>query len=972
MSSNPTQIHFVGREQELNRLFDHARVVADTGGWIDVISGEPGIGKTSLLSEYTRSMSESGKAVLVGRCIEGVAPPFWPWIEIIRPIVDMIDTRLFAEQARIRFDVLESFLPGTLPQEFVGSDRIIPLNVEADAGKFYLFQAIFEIIRFAAETHPIVLAIEDLHWADGGSCELLNFIVRDIDRLQIHIVCTYRNTDVRRMTPIGLAIGTILASPRASHRRLPGLTVDEIQLLIADADACDETASDAEASTILARTGGNSLFVRALLESRETSPATFLPESVQHLVGLYLAKLDAVQLDVLRYAAVLGSRYAIRRLIRIADPVVPSVVADTLDIAAQYGLMYRTTLNDDSYRFRHEIIRETILEELSFSKRVEIHAECATALEQMQNDGDDIPPVELFHHFSQSEIIHGAVATARHALIAARKALENFDAESAINMVQTAIESLGTRDPALSSLLYGVMVNAYRTRTSIVNSTLRRCFQKALELAIETDSVDVIRQLFEELRWPYMSRYEDRPYLEQALSLLKIGARDTDAVLIRYVEASLALGIMSTADGIDVKADRFTFDTARSAENAGDLAVAALIRIFRGAAYNSAGRYEEQLVEAQTIQSMFTSTTNDSLVLIGLGRKLDALCQLRRLPEAERIFRQSEPFCFSYPHQFSARVSLGYGALIYLRLADWENFDRLINANSSLRPAMNLPDSDWIHFLGLVELDKHAEARRFLSGDSYAASEAALRIEALPAYVIRTGDQALLPAIAEAVREMTGHKMGRSKLSMVAVCRSLMAISDNDMETLKTIIHDIRPELIETGWELAGYLYECAGDDEHALALYTQGLDEDSQHIPNVGWLLFRIASLHGKRKSSASGEWAEKARAHASQHGLKFLQRTLLESSLDFAPSDGRGEVRPSDNPVGLTAREVEVLGAIALGMTDAEIAESLFISTKTASNHVGNILRKTHSSNRTEAARFAAMYIDTSVPEQTRPGAN
>jgi predicted ATPase len=146
----PSNQVFVGRFEELNLLIDHSLNEADDGGWVDVISGEPGIGKSALPSELSDRLDETGIRIHTGRCIEGIAPPNWPWIEIVRSVAASVDIDAFTRSAYVRFDALDTFVPGVIPRDAVINAAGMPLRLEQDSGKFYLFQAILELFRFAA------------------------------------------------------------------------------------------------------------------------------------------------------------------------------------------------------------------------------------------------------------------------------------------------------------------------------------------------------------------------------------------------------------------------------------------------------------------------------------------------------------------------------------------------------------------------------------------------------------------------------------------------------------------------------------------------------------------------------------------------------------------------------------------------------------------------------------------------------
>ena len=198
--------------------------------------------------------------------------------------------------------------------------------------------------------------------------------------------------------------------------------------------------------------------------------------------------------------------------------------------------------------------------------------------------------------------------------------------------------------------------------------------------------------------------------------------------------------------------------------------------------------------------------------------------------------------------------------------------------------------------------------------------------------------------------------------ALEAALRGFTAWISGDREKLLSAVRDVG--LTALGPEVRGYINHIAGNREAAREFYTKGLENTKNNLPLYGWLMLRFATLTWNENRVQAEEMLEKARDHAKKHDLRLLRRKIAQFEAtgdeyligngDWKESNG-GRNRRNTNPAGLTDREIEVLHGLSLGKTDAEIADMLFVSKKTVSTHVGSILKKTNTANRTEAAKYA-----------------
>ena len=716
---------------------------------------------------------------------------------------------------------------------------------------------------------------------------------------------------------------------------------------------------DERAAEILLRTNGNALMVRALIESDQDDSSKnggMLPENVMRLVGLYLSKLSPDQLDIVSYAAVLGSEYSISKLLRIVDPTPVGEVMGALDAAVQCGLMQPISGESDVYRFRHELVRETVMDELDLSKRVELHADCATALEKLREEGEKIPAFELLHHFSKSEIVHGERKVATYALEAGREALKNEDCEAVVRILEPRARSIASKHPDLGALMHAVLAPAYK-----LVKGLRPVYESqriAFELAVGTGNADTIRALIEEFTLPRELDEETTSLAHQAIQILENDSHEDDRKLIRRLDVTFALKNIQDSGWTDNAADARTLKLAREAADEDDLEFALDILQVRVLLCRLASRHDDVLKEIQRIRELCADRKDETYKLIWVFGEIDALKHSCRFDEVSELIARIEPIALRNIRLWPAKEFFRACGCWYVETANWKEFKQTLEVIRPMQksyPAAILPGIN-----GLVELDRLEEAREFF----FKPNSPPLRWDFdvyLPTYLIRTGIRSIGDMIdldpkllAEAPQD---HPQVRS---LIAILRSLRAWLDGDLDKLRTFAQDIDPEPLPEGYETAGFLKQISGEHDAAIELYTQGLEKAEHNVPYRGWLMYRLATLHRETDQQLSDEWMLKASKHAEEYGLKLLQRKIDEflatGDILGIGSDDTEKKRQKVNPVGLTVREVDVLREIAKGRTDAEIADTLYISTRTVSNHVSNILRKTGCGNRTEAARFAA----------------
>jgi predicted ATPase len=217
---------FVGRKQELALLTAALEATLAQQGQMVMLAGEPGIGKTRTAQKLARLAEEAGAQVVWGWCYEGEgAPPYWPWVDLLRTYIQR------TEQALLRKQLCEGAAPiSEMIPELLGIvDGIEPVpTLEPDQARFRLFDSISGFLKRASEDSPIMVVLDDLHWADKPSLLLLEFIARQLESSRILIVGTYRDTEAPPDSPLGEYLARFARLPAFQRQSITGLPPEDV------------------------------------------------------------------------------------------------------------------------------------------------------------------------------------------------------------------------------------------------------------------------------------------------------------------------------------------------------------------------------------------------------------------------------------------------------------------------------------------------------------------------------------------------------------------------------------------------------------------------------------------------------------------------------------------------------------------------------------------------------------------------
>jgi eukaryotic-like serine/threonine-protein kinase len=436
---------FVGRDRELEQMrgaVDEA--IAGRGRLLQVM-GEPGIGKTRTTEELTTYAKVNGARVHWGRCREDDgAPAYWPWVQAIRSFVREADPVGLAWQMGGGAAEIAQLVP-----EVAERLDIEPASPgDSEEARFRLFDSVTTFLVAAARDRPIVIVLDDLHWADEPSLLLLKFAAREIGSSGLLVVGTYRDVELGRHHPLARVLGEISGTEGSVRINLRGLSVDAVERYIGMTAGAAPPPGLAEA--VQSQTDGNPFFVGEVVrllasEGHLNDPDAWqgvIPQGVREVVGRRLDRLSEPTNEALRVAAAIGREFEEQVLVAVTD-----LSQAELMTAANEAISERlvTDLGEGRYSFSHALVRDTLYDEASPAQRAALHERIGLTLEEICGD-DETRLGELAHHFL-SAAPRGDIGRAiDYAERAGAQAMDQLAYEEAAELYERALEVLELSD----------------------------------------------------------------------------------------------------------------------------------------------------------------------------------------------------------------------------------------------------------------------------------------------------------------------------------------------------------------------------------------------------------------------------------------------------------------------------------------------------------------------------------------------
>ena len=462
-----TRTPYVGRETEraeARRLLDQA---AGGQGATLVIGGEPGVGKTRFTEELIREARDRGCLTLVGHCYETEGhPPFIPFVEVLERSVKIIERSALREALGDAAPEISKIAP-ELRRVF--PDIPAPLELPPEQQRRYLFNAYQSFTERAARVMPMVLVLEDLHWAGEPTVLLMQHLAQHLTPLPLLLVGTYRDVELDVGRPWAKVLESLVRERLATRVALRRLPEADIAALLA---ALGGPAPPRALSRVIFREReGNPFFVEEVFQHLKEEGRLFddagdwradldtralqVPEGVRLVIGRRLERVSEDTRKALTVAAVVGRRFRLS-VLRAAAGLGEDELLDALEVAERTQLVTAAASGREiRYMFSHELIRQTLQQNLSLPRRQRLHLRVADALEAADGAAET-QAAALAHHLYQAGELADGDRTLRYLTLAGRQALAAAAFEETVEHFTRALsfDQLGKDTGARAALLF--------------------------------------------------------------------------------------------------------------------------------------------------------------------------------------------------------------------------------------------------------------------------------------------------------------------------------------------------------------------------------------------------------------------------------------------------------------------------------------------------------------------------------------
>lgn len=686
----------VGRDAELRELKSSVEMAASGHGQVVLVEGEPGIGKTRLLQEAQVYGRLRRFAVLVGRCYEQeTGIPYLPFIELFQG--------RFREMAQpdLRSDLgpTASEFVTLIPEVRKALPDVEPSPpLEPVQERLRLFASIAEYLNALSHRTPLVLVLEDLHWADAASLSLLQHLARSLRKERVLILGTYRDVELDRKHPLGDVLREMNRERlynRISLRRLPR---EGVSAMLRAMFELRNPVSDEFLNLLYLETEGNPFFVEEVMKSLVEEGAIYreaggwerkkieeidVPQSIKEVIGRRLERVSEPCQRALSLAAVIGRRFHFEVLQAVGE-LREEELLDALEEAMRAQLVREEReVGEVVYDFVHALIREVLYERLSLRRRMTFHQKVGETLERQYAGRLEAVFEDLAHHFTRAPHGEGLEKAIRYSLEAARKAMSLFAHEEAVRYYQNTVELLAevgdeARLAETQLALGEPFVYLAKPREAVA------AYERALKFyERQVTSADVAR--VHRLMGRALARHrefsEAIPHLERALHALDPVEHAADVFHAHHdlARAKVFMGKVDEADQHAAQALALANDRGTSSMRAGAHQILGLISNFRLDLRAAKEHYQEAIRLArgaddpEAYRTLGVSLNNLAVVFQERGEDVEALPLLLEALEIAQRARNVYDIAFQ-------TMRLG---VYHFGQGDWQAAKRY--ANESLR-----------------------------------------------------------------------------------------------------------------------------------------------------------------------------------------------------------------------------------------------------------------------------------------------
>ena len=951
-----------------------------------LVAGESGVGKSRLLRELTNAAEGHGARVLGGECVslsEGELP-YAPVRSALRGLVrelepeklDQLLGRGRGELARL----LPELGPATPvePAEWTTGEWVEPAA---------LFEVVAGVLARLAEDTPLVLAIEDVHWADRSTLDFLSFLITDARRQRLLLVCTYRTDALHREHPLRAFVAQHDSRVAVERIALSAFTLDELGEQLHG--ILGASPAPALVRRLHERTEGNPFFAEEFLAA--SADGSELPASLRDALLLRIEAMPPRVQQVLRMAAAHG-RVVPHRLLAAVCELPEWELHEALREALAHHLLVRH--DAESYAFRHALLQETVEADLLPGERARLHLALARALQDDPGlvSSDGRAAAELSGHWlgagrlpealaaavragTEAEEVYAFAEASRHfqrALElwprvetpgeragmaeaelytrAADAAVMSGDGPEAIRLMRAAIETVDPRTNRFEAALLRERLSRHLFMGAGDTEDAQSALQEAVRLLPADAPGQELARVLATLAAILMLRgrtAESTELCEQAIDV----ARNAEAGTAE-AHALNSQGMNLAALGDRSTGARYLRQSLRMSEELADPSGLYRAYLSLSDVIDMDGRIEESVDVALEGAARVRELGMTSRALVLEGRAAARLFKLGRIAEADRLTGRAAdlPRSLAKLHHCAAR------AQVEVHRGDAAQAEALIRAAEEATPSVSW--ANWMEPLGSARVE--LELLRARPEEARRLGQQALDLAAEHEQPFYTARLHALTARAEAVIAERARAAGDEAAAAEAAARA-QATADRIARLVQPDVWRGTPPA-----EALAYAETCAAEALRAAASAAPAdwtavaeswaqlelpLDEAYAHLRRAECLL-----LDGERKLAEAA--VTSGLLLVSDTGARWLAgelESLAHRGRLALPGGAPGPGAAPAERLGLTERELAVLELVALGKTNREIGEQLFMAPKTASVHVSRILAKLQVNSRLEAATAA-----------------
>jgi len=934
-----------------------------------IVAGDAGIGKSSLVGQLRARSTTLGALVSTGRtAVEGAALPYGTVASLLRDLRRQLDP----EDAS-RLEPAQRLLLGDTEDTATGR-----------VARLMLFEEVLEAVDRLSAERPLVLVLEDIHWADAGSVDLVDHLVRNLDDRPVLVVATYRPDELEARPPLRRVLVELRRHPAVTVVDLGGLSQDETTLLVAELTGEDQSWAVVEA--IHRRSEGNPLFAEELVAVRDRRE---LPPRLRDLLAVRIEQLPLNARRVAAAAAVLGGTAEHRVLSEVSELAGPEL--DEAIVDAMHHAVLVADGGQGVVRFRHALLCESTVEGLLPGERTSLHARAADALGSRPAAGGDgvglVSALVAEHRFEAGQW----AAACEASIDAAATCLALYSLHAAHAQLLRAVEAhdraAGTCEHDMDEAELFRMAGMTANLVSDADAALRAA--ERATAALDRDASPRLRAEIAVLlaRSAFYADRSDTAFAVVSAAEAELRAEDDEAALAEVVcmHGRLLMATGRSAEAITRCEEALVLARRSGARTVEGHALATV-----GPCLVDVGEVDraleavqdgllvaEEVLDTDLLQRAHTNFTHvqssvgritavaDHAIAVMEGpgplaavrfgaagfNAIEALITLGRWDEAvalgTRLMGNASGACVS--------DSLNH-ALLALRRGDLERAEAEIAHDvaagvwpeaqreiltAELALARGRPEDATQAIdraltalagteLGIESLQAHALGLRALADEASRPVRAGRRAAADPAKARRAAEAALADVDA-----LVGSLTPDGRVPTVW------------LRTLQLLCHAEASRVLgpdPTAWSTAASAWAELGDPYHRAYCRMR----EAEAALSAGGERRRASDALVDAWKTAVGLGAATLIAQCEQLGERA--RITLDDAADADASPRRRAA----SDLGLTAREAEVLELLADGRTDRQIADRLFISKKTASVHVSNILRKLDARDRWDAGEI------------------